>query len=269
MAKLATSRITAIFLPLVNFQLFLTLITFPFLVAWGLPFTPMSIIGTLVFSPCLSAALCMLSGIVCLEILGIPNTPLIFFFEKGTHMWLKILATAPSFFYAFPIPLSPWFLCVIPIATLGILHLLCFKKPISCLFAFLSLLSICTLGLHLLPSKAQHANVPYGKKCISITQEKNGLTIHHNAPHALRRTSIEKWIEYTLLPCLASNFGAYAVDTLSITKLTSATYQFTELLCKKHMIRSTIIIDAPSTTKWQTKIYNLAQRHKLLIKLKQ
>src|SRR5579872_4558069 len=99
-------------------QLFLTLISLPIIIAWGLPISLLSPIGNFIFSPFLTAFLLLSSIIFFTQIISIPNYPLILLLENLMPLWHYILSfSSSSAMFAFKKP--PLFiLIVIPLVTL-------------------------------------------------------------------------------------------------------------------------------------------------------
>jgi beta-lactamase superfamily II metal-dependent hydrolase len=78
------------FLIFIHIQLFITLISLPFLIWWGLPLSLASPLGNLIFAPFLTLFLLLSSIIFFCELFYIPNNLLIILLEHITHFWLAI-----------------------------------------------------------------------------------------------------------------------------------------------------------------------------------
>ena len=72
-------------------QLFLSLLSLPVLVAWGLPFSLTTVFGNLIFTPFLTLFLLISTGIFFSELLKIPNGWLIYALEKLCAFWMYCL----------------------------------------------------------------------------------------------------------------------------------------------------------------------------------
>jgi len=100
-------------------QLFLTLISLPILVAWGLPLSILSPIGNLIFAPLLTLFLLFSSLVFFCELIYLPNAWLVWPLELITSAWHKLLCLEQgTSLCAFTKP-SPWILCIIPAAALA------------------------------------------------------------------------------------------------------------------------------------------------------
>lgn len=237
-------------------QLFITLISWPILLWWGLSITPLSLIGNLLFGPFLTGFLLLSSLIVSCELVGIPNDIFLFGLEKLTTAWIWLIAcnsydlavtfAKPSLLFALTAPLLGFF----------IIHFRPFntnKQKLSGLCAAYCIL-IVTFSLRSSPNKLK---IPYGKNYITVTRNKNNLTMT-DPGFSRRYKSIDSWVNYTLLPELAKHFGTQNVNKLILQKKTPSALVCAEKLHKKGITRELCInspkikpitINEPSTTK--------------------
>lgn len=73
-------------------QLFVTLCSWPLLAVWGIPLTPASLLGNLIFTPFVTIFLFVTSLIFISELMGLPNGYLIMLLEQITSVWLWLLS---------------------------------------------------------------------------------------------------------------------------------------------------------------------------------
>jgi len=98
-------------------QCFLSLVSLPVIVAWGLPFSLMTAVGNFIFSPFITIFLLCSSLIFFTELLSIPNQYLIIILEWITKIWLICLSYgSKSWLVGLPTSLLP-LLCIIAILT--------------------------------------------------------------------------------------------------------------------------------------------------------
>src|SRR3972149_9378673 len=76
----------------IQLQLFISFISLPFLIGWGLPISLLTPVSTLIFGPFLTCFLLISSLIFFLELFYLPNGALIWCLEKVTSAWLACLS---------------------------------------------------------------------------------------------------------------------------------------------------------------------------------
>jgi hypothetical protein len=221
-------------------QLFINLITWPLFLSWGLPITPLSIIGNLVFSPFLTAFLMLSSLMVTCDLFCLPTWLFGYTLELITSLWLWLVAcSTPHCMVTFITPPLPLALC----APAGATYIIMSKKiktkgqkiaglcalycVLMCMFSFIT--------------KPERIDVPYGSHVVTIFNKNEKLTLLD--PGFSRRTvSINQWVIYTLLPALGNSFGRQTVDKVILKKKTPTAHACAELL-RTRGITSTVIYD--------------------------
>lgn len=197
-------------------QLFINLITWPLFLGWGLPITPLSIIGNLIFSPFLTAFLIVSSLIVTADLLALPSGLFCSALEQLSSAWLWLVqCQTPDCMITFISPPLPLALC----APLGATYIIMNKKIKTDVqkIGVLSALYCILMFMFSLHPKIDRLDIPYGSKNITVLNKNEKLTLID--PGFTRRTSgINQWINYTLLPELGRNFGRQTVDNLILKK---------------------------------------------------
>lgn len=245
---------------IVNFlhiQLFLSLVSLPVLTAWGLPFSVVTLLGNLFFTPLLTAFLLCCSCIFFLELFHIPNSICINVLEYITQLWLWILSYSSS---SWMTALSAKFLWItIVTAFIGYL-LLCIADHISLMTKNSLLLSLlCTpFIIQYYIKNNHHYRIIHKKKdCLCISKNKD-LTLYDNG--ALNQAHRpEQWVDYTLLPTLIKQYGMPQSITFFIAQPTIRTLQ-SLLRLQKHFFIKKIIFLKPQ--------YSLENNQKNTILLK-
>lgn len=74
-----------------HLQLFLSLISLPILIAWGLPFSWLTFVGNLIFTPFLTLFLLVSSLIFFAHLVSIPCGFLVSILEKITSWWIFLM----------------------------------------------------------------------------------------------------------------------------------------------------------------------------------
>lgn len=199
----------------IHLQLFITLISMPILLAWGMPISLLTFAGNFLFSPILTAFLLLSSLIFFCEILCIPNSFLVWALEHLTHWWLWLMKWAGhGSLVAFALPSLP-LLIFIPLAALAILHHKKLTTPGISIACYSGLIAVLVCYLLVIPSKPIIDAIECNNGSIHI--------IHHNNERIIvdpgyigRRLSAPSWCEYTLMPLLAKKYGATTIDHMII-----------------------------------------------------
>ena len=122
MSKYTATYFRHYILDLLNIQLFVTLISLPIFIAWGIPIPLSSILGNLIFSPFLTMHIFLSSLIFMGALFDISCTPLLWLLDKLSITWITLLTYFPTpLQVGFP-ALSMPALLAIAIITLLILH---------------------------------------------------------------------------------------------------------------------------------------------------
>lgn len=228
------------FLKSVQLQLFISFISLPFLIAWGLPISLLTPISTLIFGPFLTCFLLISSIIFFLELLYIPNTFFIWCLEQVTTIWLACLNLEQrAWLVGFTKP--PLFiLLLLPLLALAIVHS---KKltsiPKRILFLSLLIITACaTLKFFPYPSHHNTATtIPCNNGTITFILHNKELTIIDPAFIAAR-PSYESFISYTLMPAIIEQTGYMHIDHLIICKFNKRILDALQFLATKITIKN-------------------------------
>lgn len=224
-------------------QLCITLISWPILIWWGLPVALLSPIGNLIFSPFLTGFLLFSLLVTVTQLFLIPN----YFFIKAldglVSGWLFITAQVPTD-WTITLIKPPLIVGLLPpIAAIFIMQFRGFKKNTERLAALIFIAIIFPLLLQLFPCKKE-CELQLGSQKIIVNFYKNKL----NAllPRRLYTAENEdQWIDYTLRPELARQFGKQNLETCTCTQLTEKICSFLKTLCKKGCVQHLIIPQTP------------------------
>jgi hypothetical protein len=228
------------FLKSIQLQLFISFISLPFLIGWGLPISLLTPISTLIFGPFLTCFLLISSLIFFLELFYLPNTLFIWCLEHVTSIWLMCLRLEQrAWLIGFTKP-SIIILCLLPLIALAIVHN---KKittiPKRIVFLTLLLITTCTT-LKFFPYPSHH-------NTISTISCNNGTItlIHHNKNLILidpafiaSKPSYESFISYTLIPEIIEKTGYMHIDHLIIFKFNKRILDALQFLATKITIKN-------------------------------
>lgn len=226
-------------LDFVYIQSYVTLLSLPILIAWGLPFSLFSPLGNLIFNPFILVFLLLSSLIFFGALLGIPITWLSYALETLTSWWLSCMNLAPHNssvgFYE-----PPWLILVlIPLATLAIVHhplTRARNRSIACftlLFALISLASIWARADDIL-------SIPCNKGAITVLHHRK-QTIVIDPGFIGQRPSGKQWAQYELIPAITKRTGISQLNTVICLQPTATILQALEQMCHTTSIERLMI----------------------------
>lgn len=192
-------------------QLFITLVSMPILLYWGMPLSLLSFAGNFFFGPILTAFLFLSSIIFFCQLLGIPSGIFIFLLEKITHYWLSFMQI-PSHAALIALPKPPFiFACCIALIAFGILHCKKIDTPLKGIGAYLALLLFSGIALAFSTKWAPSVQtLACNKGEVTIIYQKQLILI--DPGFIGQRLSAPNWCEYTLMPHLAKEYGTTIID---------------------------------------------------------
>lgn len=212
--------LSSMLLTFLHTQLFITLISLPLLLSWGLPISIATIVGNLLFAPVLSATLLLGSLIFFGELVSLPTSFLTTILEWITHAWFNILNQgSPSWLYSAPQP-SPAALLLILTATLLIIHCRALKNRLFNSGALLTLLIIIGLSLTSFREKGVSKITCFTKELILIRSEPSALI----DTGAFGQRGAPQLVATTLIPTLRRQ-GLSQLEALICLKPSATTFQ--------------------------------------------
>lgn len=225
----------------IQLQLFISFISLPFLIGWGLPISLVTPVSTLIFGPFLTCFLLISSLIFFLELFYIPNSPFIWCLEQITTIWLTCLNLEQrAWLIGFQKPPIIILLCI-PFIALAVMHS---KKiiTITTRTGLLALLLITTCAALKLFPYTEHniiTTIPCNKGQITLINN-NTLTVIDPAFIA-SRPNYESFISYTLVPEIIQKTGAMQIDHLIVCKLNKRILDAIQFLATKMLIKNLYI----------------------------
>lgn len=198
---------------IISVQLFVTLCALPFLVAWGLPLSALTILGNIFFTPFLSVFLCISTLIFFCELLHIPNAWLCTVLDRVTQYWMYLLSCGPEYMISFACP-HPALLIMPIVGALLILQHTQIHTPITRMGALLVLTSITCGGLYWYGT---HRRVAF-----QVARSQNSALVIHNKTTVLvlKKTrafaSNARFITQLLLPQIIKQTGHRVLEHVVI-----------------------------------------------------
>jgi hypothetical protein len=218
-------------------HLFLTLISLPILVGWGLPLSLMAPVGNMLFSPILGVYLICAMALFFTELIGIPNGLCVWALEVVSSLWLSCLNVLQSSVHLGFVRPHFLFLCIIPCITCAIIwH--CRTRSRSVTLAALSiwLCIVCTI-LYMLPRTADQFAVACGNtqvQCITA----GGTVAIIDADNVLaRRVTSAEWVIYHLIPAVTAHSSITRIDHFIMPHPRQRNFEAITLLCEHMPIR--------------------------------
>ena len=223
------------FLKIIQLQLFISIISLPILICWGLPISLMSPIGNILFTPILAIFLFLSSIIFFFELFYIPNQLIIELLSLLTNIWLKIFSFG-TFKWLVTFPLKAiGLLFLIPILAFGILQNKYVNNINNSIYCFtIILLASGIFFKRVLKNNNNIEHIANINKSITLINKNNKIIVvdHGN----LSRTSTpSSFIEYTLLPQIIKKYGHCNIDTF-ITKLNKRSIDGVKFILSKTSI---------------------------------
>lgn len=202
-------------------QLFLTLCSWPLLLAWGLPLSFASIIGNLIFTPFLTLFLLFSSLIFFCELVYLPSFPCAFLLESTSSCWTKLLmVSSRNWLFAYALP-SIFFTLFIIVGAGTLLHYNSTSHRKKCA-ALLALLFFVSLLLKIPSHYEGSLSIPCFEGEVAIIQ-KGSAALLIDPGNMGRRVSAPSWVTYTLIPLLYKK-GIRMIDIIC-TKPSMTTFR--------------------------------------------
>lgn len=232
MKTFTINKIWSWLLRFIQIQLFISTISLPILLCWGLPISIVSPLGNLLFFPVLIVFLILSSIIFFLEIVHIPNSLIIFCLDKLTTTWLSVMSWGSSkrWLVGFSKP-SLLFLVAVPLIAFAIMQN---KKTNSIGRSIVLLTLLLTCSFSYLKLINTPATVIQQIECnggaVTLVRS-NGTTVVIDPGVIGKRVTSSSWVAYTLAPTIIKNAGSNSIDHLIVLQPGIATFNAIEKLC--------------------------------------
>ena len=193
-------------------QLFISLISLPILINWGLPLSLLAPLGNLIFTPFIMLFLMLSSLIFFLEILCIPNRFWIASLEVVYKTWMRSMSYIPfSPLIGFAKP-HPLFLVVIPIAAVYGLISPALKGKYRRLIYFVGIFIVLYVYMSFIQCpRTSNSMVNCAKGEIQIIYENNQIAVI-DPGHIGQYKSALSWLGYTLMPHITQTTGKTSIN---------------------------------------------------------
>lgn len=222
----------------IHLQLFLMLVSWPILIAWGLPISLMSPVGNLLFGPLLTLFLLLSSLVFFGELLYLPTNWLIYAIEYLSRFWRWVVHQgSTNWLMGVAIP-SSVILILIPAIAFAIIHTKKLKHP----FINITALLLFTLtNIYVLKQSSYNNSIftiKYGIYTITCKKTDHGINVYVPAAFRCQKSSINNWLEYTFIPKLIKATGNMCVDTVVLEKSTFSARLLAQALKEKNHVKN-------------------------------
>ncbi len=215
-------------------QLFITTISVPLLILWGLPLSLLTIVGNLLFNPVLALFLFLASLIFFTELLHIPNGLMCSTLEYVSQTWLSLIAIDTHPWLMGLAQVSWWTPIALLFATFGILHYKKITMVIHKTALFLGVLIVFCLYITFITRiqapRYQELTCNHGHVTLLCADNKLALI----DPGVIgQRINCASWIEYTLVPHLQCTTGKTSIEYVIALQPNALTFQALTTLLQK------------------------------------
>lgn len=223
-------------------QLFITAISLPILIWWGLPISVATPIGNLLFGPILTLFLFLASLIFFTELVHLPNQIFIWALERVSEVW-HWLAELGSKSYLISFSKPPvWFIVLLPIAAFLIIQSKYTHPPLRSIICFSVAILVYSFAL-----KAW-----YGPRPTIDTMPCNGKEIHLLRTHKEiilidpgvigSRISAVSWASYNFLQELSQRYGTQTIDHCIVLQPGAVTFEALTAICAKAKVKKLYLV---------------------------
>ncbi len=233
-------------------QFFLTLISLPLLIWWGLPLSLLSVVGNLIFNPLITLFLFLASLTFFTELLHIPNGLLCSALEHTSSLWLALI-TVDAHPWLLGLARVSWGLILaLPIVTLGVMHYKKITTPLSKTALLFGLLIVfCTYLTFMARIQAPHYQE------LACNHGHVALLCEHNTVALIdpgvigQRINCSSWIEYTLIPHLQRTTGKTTIEYVVALQPNVLTFQALTTLMQKVKIGTLYCTTGEGNPSWR------------------
>lgn len=235
------TRILTWFYNFLHVQLFLSLMSLPLLIAWGLPFSLMTVVGNLLFTPFLCAFLIVSTAIFFTELAHLPNQFLIDLLNLIWSVWHCILQKG-STHWLFAIDRTGLYLALASsIVACGILHHKKWGREKNSWKLLLPLLLLPFLYQTIKSFIPYHGSISCIRKEASIKSKKGRVSVIDYGALGEKK-SAATWVQYTFLPETIRQCGSIKFATVECPYPNVRTLQaLTALIQHAHVEKIRII----------------------------
>lgn len=197
-------------------QLFLMALSLPVLVGWGIPVTPLGLIGNIVFTPFLLAFLTLSCLIFITEICAFPNFYLIRLLEALDEFWHYCMSWAPQQL-VIPVANPGWvILALVTVSILVLAHQLRRWRRIMRIGLLTGLIALMIISLKISSSCSSPRFITVDRQRWHLAHYLNRSWLYIPAL-SCGRTPPYQFVNYRVVPALIQQTGSLSFDYLIVS----------------------------------------------------
>lgn len=220
----------------------LTVVSLPFLCAWGLPISLLSIVGNLAFGPFLAGFLGLSSCLFFAHLLGLPTQLIGSLLNIVCSVWLTLLSFGSTLFLVALPDSMLWLTIVCTLGAVVSLHHKKWGRPKEHLIILCGFVTVLTLASYWYQHSFLTHTIYNKNKTVVITHKDSLLTLEDHGGLTEKR-SPASFVQFSLLPGLCKKAGTLTIDQVIIHTLTRKTVIALKQLAKTARIKK--IVYAP------------------------
>lgn len=223
-------------------QLFITAISLPILIWWGLPISIATPIGNLLFGPILTLFLFLGSLIFFTELAHLPNQIFIFALERVGDVW-HWLAELGSKSYLISFSKPPvWFIVLLPIAAFLIIQSKYTHPPLRSILALSIVIMLYSFALKAwYGPQAAIATISCNSKELHVLRMHKELVVIDPGVLGSRISGVS-WASYNFLQELSQRYGTQTIDHLIALQPGAVTYEALAAICAKAKVKKLYLV---------------------------
>lgn len=202
---------------LVTLHLFMTAVSLPILIAWGLPISLLSILGNVIFSPFITLFLASASGLFFCLLLGLPPTFFVMSLEWITSCWLWLLKRADNS-ALLAVAQPPFFLICLIGFSFFVFAVIAQSRKKLVIVSLVAMVLLALMSTFFRSASILH-EIPCNKGAV-VFMKKQGKSYVIDEGQIGRHACASSWVIYTLVPALIQKNGSLMLDYFVATKPT-------------------------------------------------
>lgn len=230
------------FLQFVVVQLFLTLISLPFLIAWGIPLSWVTSFGTVIFTPVLTVYLWCACAVFITTLCNIPNSWCVYALQQVSAWWLWALSLLKQPWDIGFVRPSLLVLCAIPLSACVLVYSMRYRQTvfIACILGLL----LCgwIVVLRVMPVCASAFTIPHEqKKEIQVIHNRGVTTVIDMEGCLNTVVDGSSKLLYTIMPEITALTGASYIDCFVVVHPRQRVFEALTVLCTKGTVHDVCV----------------------------
>ncbi len=215
-------------LKFLEIQLFLSLLSMPILISWGISISLLSPIGNLIFTPFITAFIFISLIIFITQLLMIPNNYFIKLLEIITFFWKKVMQVAGNSCIAIVQPPIFVLLLIPVISFLAVFYIYKTQYSRLIILFFLNFFVLFCINFLFKPENINF-DIKLGSGKLSLIVDKGQVTLSCQKP-LKTKSNFDNFINYKLLPELIKKTGCNYISSFKAAQPSKTAFAFAKKL---------------------------------------